>query len=87
MSAPSEYPLYENPLSNVVWGPRCGEFWPDPTPSPSGEGDGVPVTYVSVSQTGVLDLYICSYKSQRWKHAASTTKEKLLDEYRRREGR
>ena len=87
MSAPSEqYPLYESPLSNVLWGPRCGEFWPDPSPAPSVE-DAMPVTYVSVSSTGVMDLYVWSGELERWQHAASTTKEKLLDEYRRREGR
>lgn len=86
MSAP-KFPLYGNPLSNVLWGPKCGEFWPDPATTTSNQEDSQPVAYVSVSTTGVLDLYIWKSELGRWKHSASTTKERLLDEYRRREGR
>jgi len=89
MQDPSEqFPVNDRPTSNVLWGPRCGEYWPDPTPTASGQEEAaLPVTYVSVSATGVLDLYLWGVGQERWRHAASTTKGRLLDEYRRREGR
>lgn len=65
--------------SNVLGGPRCGEVWPEPTAN-GDEG----ISYVSVSDSGVLDLYMWHESELRWRHAASTTNDKLLEEYRRR---
>lgn len=81
-----EYPLFECPPSNVVAGPRCGEFWPDPAVDATVAGE-LPITYVSVSTSGVIDLYMWKAETDRWHHRASTTKSKLLDEFRsRRDG-
>ena len=54
-------------LSNVVGGPRCGELWPEPT-----SGGVEEIAYVSVSDSGVLDLYMWGQEQQRWSHEASS---------------
>ncbi len=73
------YQTFGTPSSNVIGGPRCGEFWPDPS-----EGSQRIMAYVHVSNEGVLELYTWDAEKRRWCHRVSTTKQKLIEEYQRR---
>ena len=80
-SAMDELNMFGEHRPNVVGGARCGESWPEPTVD--GVGDQV-ISYIHISRSGVLELYLWDSGSSRWTHRVSTTKEKLIEEYNRR---
>jgi len=74
-----QHSIFNQPNPNVIGGPRCGEFWPVPT-----KLDGQASAYVDLSDGGVCCLYLFDDEKQRWKYRISTSKEKLIEEFRRR---
>lgn len=74
-----QHSLFSQPQPNVVGGPRCGEFWPVPSST-----TGQVSAYVDLSDTGVCCLYVYDHSGHRWAYRTSTSKDKLIEEYRRR---
>ena len=74
--------MFGDEYPNVIGGARCGEAWPEP--SSSRHGDESVVSYINISKNGVLELYLWDPAVSRWTHRVSTTKEKLIDEFKRR---
>ena len=74
-----QHSLFSQPSPNVVGGPRCGEYWP----APSSASQHISA-YVDLSDSGVCCLYVYDHAGRRWAYRTSTSKEKLIEEYRRR---